>query len=244
MDKKTINGLLNLNRDFYDRVWESFDSTRQNYWPGWGRIDYFTNPKPAKKQKILDLGCGNGRFYGFLYKRYPQLNLEYTGIDINRYLLDKAKIKHKQARFILGDVFAKSIFHENKYNLTVGFGLTHHIPGKLFRFEWIKSLGKLLVKDGLLVLSFWMFDTKHSMTPDNNFLKKRYGINMSEMENQDFFLGWSKLPGIFRYCHLFHTAEISEINGEMENSGLRQIMDFSADGVENDHNRYVVWKKS
>jgi len=85
MTEKTRQQLLQINKEFYTRNAKSFSDTRQSYWPGWEKAwegITLINPHPAK---ILDVGCGNGRFLDFLQERHS--NFEYLGIDSSAELI-------------------------------------------------------------------------------------------------------------------------------------------------------------
>lgn len=53
-------------------------------------------------RKILDYGCGKGDFYGFLRDR--DIKVRYTGIDINRNLIEHARRKYPECEFRVSDV--------------------------------------------------------------------------------------------------------------------------------------------
>ncbi len=59
--------------------------------------------KNLRKEKVLELCCGTGRFAGFLSKK----GFKYFGVDFSKNMLEKAKIKnkgHKNIKFKLLDV--------------------------------------------------------------------------------------------------------------------------------------------
>ena len=58
---------------------------------------------PNTVESVLDLGCGNGRFYEFISKHYP--NVKYTGIDTNNGLLSEARKKYGNDKFFNMDIF-------------------------------------------------------------------------------------------------------------------------------------------
>lgn len=59
------------------------------------------------KCSILDVGCGFGDLYGFLIKR--NLNIEYTGVDINPDLTKVAKEIYPDAHFEVKDIEQENI---------------------------------------------------------------------------------------------------------------------------------------
>ncbi len=51
---------------------------------------------------VLDYGCGTGDFYRFLKRR--GINVEYTGVDINKNFIELAKQKYPECRFRVMDI--------------------------------------------------------------------------------------------------------------------------------------------
>jgi SAM-dependent methyltransferase len=60
-----------------------------------------------RDRRILDLGCGIGDFYPFLVEKLGQL--DYTGMDLVREMVDFAAKKHPRARFLCRDLFADAL---------------------------------------------------------------------------------------------------------------------------------------
>ena len=78
-----------LNRDFYLKTQENFNRSRQRPWLGWKKLLPHLTPRlQGLSLKVLDLGCGNGRFGVWLSSRRP---ITYTGLDENSFLLDRAR---------------------------------------------------------------------------------------------------------------------------------------------------------
>ncbi|MDZ4229466.1 MAG: class I SAM-dependent methyltransferase, partial [Patescibacteria group bacterium] len=86
--------LLKLNRRFYLKTQQYFNRSRQSPWPGWQKLLPYLQ---GQTLKVLDLGCGNGRFGIWLASHY---SIDYVGLDENQYLLDRAAATLPRARLI------------------------------------------------------------------------------------------------------------------------------------------------
>jgi SAM-dependent methyltransferase len=75
--------LLDLNRRFYAAIGVEFDRTRQSL--PTGMVDLAQRVQQRAATRILDAGCGNGRFA----KALAQVGaaVEYTGLDADAHLL-------------------------------------------------------------------------------------------------------------------------------------------------------------
>jgi tRNA (uracil-5-)-methyltransferase TRM9 len=218
-----VKEILEINKNFYSHINEEFSNTRQYPWKGWDLILQELDLK--NNLKILDLGCGNGRFYEQL-KNKLTTKFEYTGVDTDKGLLDIAKSKYNEGQFKLVDIFTDLLTIEDKYDMVLGFGITHHIPEKNFRREWFENISTLLNKDGYLILSFW------------NFLDKKSLIKATELEENDYWLGWNNKE-VKRYCHYYTKEELNDINKLLYSKGLtleKEIEDPT------DLNKYLIYR--
>jgi len=261
MNQKTIKKILNLNTDFYNRVGDDFDLSRQSGWKGWGKVteiirhnfnDKTFNNKSSDKKilGVLDLGCGNGRFYEFLTKEFK--SFAYTGLDNNKKLIETAKNKYGTELFWEADIFSETNMshfiakaESGKFDLIVSFGVTHHIPGKEFRKKWFERISRLVSDEGLLILTFWNYHLdKRFNKAVREIATDKFSITKNDLEDGDHFLGWGKAENAFRYFHKYEPEELKRIDKVFEDAGLRLVETFDSDGKDNHLNLYRIYRKT
>lgn len=79
--------------DYYDKEAEKFHRTRKRHRPEFDVLAAEIKRRFPRKKKlrVLEIGCGSGRLYGFLAKSFTTKEFAYTGVDISRNLIQKAK---------------------------------------------------------------------------------------------------------------------------------------------------------
>jgi tRNA (uracil-5-)-methyltransferase TRM9 len=226
MKPETIESLLALNAAFYQRAARAFSETRRAPWPGWEKLlERFDSPIA-----VLDLGCGNGRFYAELERR--GLVREYLGVDTSPPLLELARASHPKARFVEAD--ATALVAEPRFDLVVAFGLLHHLPSFELREKLVASLRDHLVGGGLACLTFWRFAERE------RFLDRMVPFDDGlEVEPGDYLIEFKEEGA--RYCH--HSSEV-EIGELLAATGMTEIDRYSADGESGDLNLYSVLARS
>lgn len=234
MNTNSIKQLIELNNAFYKQTAPFFNQTRSYNWKGWDELLQATKnllPKPAS---ILDVGCGNGRFAGFLKQGLS--NFDYLGIDNNKQLLEIAQdsFPHAQIKFKLADIF--SYTPEQKYDLITVFGVMHHIPGVEARSKFLERYTQALTEEGILAFSTWNF-------AEEERYQKRFvdpqtaGLENIELGKGDFILDWQKGTHAYRYCHYYTEAEVLAILKELN---LKLISNYRADGKTGKLNSYYL----
>ncbi|MDD3284538.1 MAG: class I SAM-dependent methyltransferase [Patescibacteria group bacterium] len=94
--------------------------------------------------KILDLGCGTGDYI----KTFEKYNIDYTGLDLSDYAIEKLKQKYKSYKFICDDLL--KIEGNSKYDLIFMSEVLEHIENENLFLEKIYTL---LNNNGILILS-------------------------------------------------------------------------------------------
>ena len=102
---------------------------------------------------ILDLGCGSGRLSSQLYQSME--NLDYTGIDIVKKLLEYAKSKAPNYQFLLSQGLRLPI-ESDSLDMICAFSLFTHLP-HAETFIYLHESLRTLKPGGLLVFSFIEF---------------------------------------------------------------------------------------
>ena len=252
MNQKTIQALNQLNQKFYAQVADSFSDSRNSAWEGWIKLTSLIRPLTINHRplKILDLGCGNGRFAEFLSTQFPEAQFEYYGVDNNPKLLSLAQIKLKNLkniRFnfeqldIVQALLANSLTEDLQlmtYDLIVGFGVMHHIPSFELRLKLLQNLSSIQHSPFTIIMTFWQFDQSARMM-SKVVEPTRLGINPQDLEANDYILDWQRGETAYRYCHSFTNQEIEQLS---KLSNLEIIDSFSADGKEN-LNKYMVLQR-
>src|SRR5690606_22973664 len=115
-----------------------FSNTRQNPWKGWEQVAQELRDRDlgvSVPLRVLDLGCGNGRFLKYLTEE-KFLVANYIGVDDSNLLLSEANDlvnKSKEAGEIAsGDILkidlnSKSWGYQIRgtFNVVVSFGVMH-----------------------------------------------------------------------------------------------------------------------
>lgn len=248
MEIKTIEKLNKINQAFYKKTAQDFSDSRAYYWHGWREIiPYLQNILGEKEQlKVLDVGCGNGRFGSFLIDYLPEIEIEYTGTDNNKKLLEIAEEKlsktHLDTKFLNIDIvneLLENTFLTNDsqtYDIIVLFGVLHHIPTHAFRKKVIQTLSKKLAPHGIFVCTLWRF------VDDQNLEKKQVDlekgdIKAEDLDKNDYLISWERETTSFRYCHYTDEQEEQRL---IAASGLELLSSFESDGREGRGNKYLV----
>lgn len=260
MQKGPVKALNQLNQDFYAQISEDFSASRNFSWQGWTEIIKYL---PKKNDlKVLDVACGNGRFVEFLGKKIHG-SFFYLGLDNSKELLKIAQNKFPKQEFQFFDLVKnylinkKIIFNtQEKFDLIVSFGLSHHLPSTKLREKFLQSLKSKLNKNGFIVISNWQFAAEQNRFQKNtlNWKKiiKNSKINLWQkikliflllnLEKNDFLLDWrkgEKVEQAFRYCRHISEKEMIKL---IEKSGLVMVNKFFADGKSQRLNQYFLLK--
>jgi tRNA (uracil-5-)-methyltransferase TRM9 len=233
MNSAAAERLLKLNHDFYNHFGESFSATRQRLQPGVRKI-LETIPDDVS---VLDLGCGNGNFLRELSVHGHIGTL--LGVDISLPLL-------KDAESTLGVDFREvNLAQLSQWSVDSGqwsvitmFATLHHIPSTEIRLDILKTVRKLLKKDGKFILSNWQFLNSEK-------LKSRIqpwdtvGIRVEDLDAGDYLLDWRSGGQGLRYAHHFTADELLGLAGQAE---MRVIDSFLSDGDGGNLGLYQIWQ--
>ena len=220
MKKEIENELLLKVRDDYNKIAGRFSLTRKKAF--WGETDVFV--KYIKEgDRVLDLGCGNGRLYGFLKEK----SIDYTGIDNSEKLTEEAKKEWGESdscRFYVEDIL--DFNDSKKYDVIFMIAVLHHIPGKRLRQEIIEKAERFLKKDGILVITNWNLFQKNYLAHvlKNIFLKI---IFRSRLDFFDALIPWKNFETgkaeARRYVHAFTLRELRNL---VKKSNFKIIENF------------------
>ncbi len=101
--------------------------------------------------RILDLGCGPGRFYELM-----PAACQYIGLDFSRGLLAIARRDYPQASFVYGDMSDEKVWRKlGQFDAIFSFASFHHLLNQLVQIKTLKLCYQHLKDKGLLMIVVW-----------------------------------------------------------------------------------------
>lgn len=196
----------------YNAIAEKFSSARRNVWPEFNFL--FKDVK--KDERVLDLGCGNGRFYENLK------NTNYTGIDNSEKLIEIARRNYRGVDFRIASALDIP-FKENEFDKVFSFAVLHHIP-KEYHNIFVKEIKRVLKDDGILILTVW------------NLKDRKEKLDVKKINEKEILIPWHGAED--HYFYVFELNELKELFKDFKiiSEGEIKIKKFS--------NYYLILKKN
>ena len=199
----------------------------------------------AAPLRVLDVGCGNGRFARALAQAGPAYT--YTGIDADAHLLalaeqQTADLGAMNRGFAAVDLaeegWVQQLAGQELFDVVVCLAVLHHFPGLALRARIVKQLAGLVTAGGVLALSTWQFLTSERLAP-KQIGWAEVGVDAGQVEMGDALLPWNQGAYAVRYVHQLDLAEVQMLASD---AGMQLDASFRADGKEGNLNLYTLWK--
>jgi len=222
--------LERVNRN-YNLIAGDFSRTRSR---PWYEIRFLFSDYLFSGDKVLDLGCGNGRNIVYFKEKLT----DYYGADNSVELIKLARKKHPRKNFRVDNALELSFtgeFFDKVYSIAV----LHQIPSEKLRIKFLREAKRVLKPKGLLVLTVWKL---HRL--DHMFLALKSAftkmIKGSRLDYGDILIPWG--DKIARYYHFFSEKELRKLT---ENAGLKIIGSGVVKSDDNDRqNIYIIAQKN
>jgi SAM-dependent methyltransferase len=206
MDIDSAKIILEKNIKDYDAIAEKYAQVREKNWQEMGFLfdDYI-----RQNDNVLDLGCGNGRFYEDIKSR----GADYWGVDPSEKLIEIAKHNYPEADFLVAQAFDLP-FESDFFDIVYSIAVLHHIPGTDLRQQFLLEARRALKRDGYLMLTVWDLTEKIRKRKFDffNWIWERY------LEKNDYLLPWYGTKDTY-----FHRFDLTELINLFESVGLKII---------------------
>lgn len=199
MDKKYAEYLLEKTRQDYNLIADAFSRTRFFIWEELKPLGQYT----ASDDKVLDLGCGNGR----LLQIFEGQNIEYFGVDNSEKLIGIAKGKYPNYNFQTADALSLP-FPDDFFDKIYSIAVLHHIPSQELRIRFLKEAKRVLKPAGFLILTVWKFHNFKEAYFRTKFTILKL-LSLSKLDFGDIFESWANK--IDRYYHCFAERELNSL---------------------------------
>ncbi|MDD4661839.1 MAG: class I SAM-dependent methyltransferase [Candidatus Pacebacteria bacterium] len=195
----------------YNKIAERFSSARKNTWDEFDFL--FNNIKDG--ERVLDLGCGNGRFYEKLKKT------NYTGIDNSEKLISIAKNNYPDVDFKVASAL-EIPFKEKEFDKVYSLAVLHHLPQD-YHSRFLEEIKRVLKDDGILIITVW------------NLNERKKKEDVKKINDKEILIPWHGVED--HYFYVFDLEELVELFKDFTivEKGEIKIKKFS--------NYYLILKK-
>ncbi len=185
----------------YNNISQEFSASR--VFP-WEELGVFI-PHIKEGDKILDLGCGNGRLIKSLDE--ADKKYDYLGIDFSKNIIEQAKQQFPDRKFQVNDI-SDLDFAANSFDMIFSIATFHHLVSKKERLELLNKINTWLKPGGHLFMTNWnLMQPKYRKYIFKNWRHKRAW--------NDFFIPWQKYSDdnkkLWRYYHSFSIKELEKL---------------------------------
>ena len=191
MNRDYAKYLLDKTRQDYNLIAEDFSRTRGKMWEELKFLEEYI----IDGEKVLDLGCGNGR----LYELFKEKFVDYDGVDSAEKMIEIAKSRYPKIKFQVADALNLP-FPENFFDKVISIAVLHHIPSEEFRLQFLKEVKRALKPEGKVILLVWNLNIWKSLVSRLKNWKLDFG---------DAFVPWGK--EVLRYVHRFSKKELKKL---------------------------------
>ncbi|MFA6918668.1 MAG: class I SAM-dependent methyltransferase [Patescibacteria group bacterium] len=200
-----VNKILRETHDIYNTIAGDFSVTRAKWWHILDELRGFVQDG----DRVLDLGCGNGR----LAELFLDKNVSYLGVDSSEELIKIAREKFankKNIKFEVGDIIKLDVTASQSFNLVFMLAVLHHIPTKELRLKILADIYKLLKPGGTLVMSNWNIFGIKKYRP--MIVDYKYKLSQGVWSFKDVFIPWKPIGAESRrYVHSFAKGEMKNL---------------------------------
>ena len=176
----------------YDDFAKTFSCSRVNH--PWPEIDYsIAKAKEMGAVRILDIGCGNGRFLEEGQKQWFS-PAYYLGIDNSERMIEWAKLLYPEYRFEVRDM-RNLEWVDGDFDIILLIASFHHLETVIERMTVLDSLQCLLAPHGIIFMTNWN-------------LRDQEMYRDSYLGNGDYSI---KIGAYTRYYHGFTVNELDRL---------------------------------
>ena len=199
MKKDLAKKIFRETRKDYNVISDQFSRAREKIWE---EMKFLADDYLIEGEKVLDLGCGNGRFYELLNKG------DYIGVDSSEELIKIARKRYPKVKFQVADALNLP-FPDNYFDKVYAIAVFHHIPSKELREKFLSEIKRVLKPEGFMIITVWNLWQKERTKKIifksliDKFLK-RTGLDF-----KDILMRWEGKEGF--YFHAFTKGELKQL---------------------------------
>lgn len=239
MNSDYAKNILRQTAKTYDNIAQSFSVTRQ-----WRQkeIEDLIVSRIGANGRVLDIGCGNGRFCGLVQK----IGAKYTGLDSSKELIKIARGRCPGTNFEIGEA-TDMPFPAETFGAAIAIAVLHHIPSKDLRIKFFYEAHRVMKAGGIFIATAWDLRPQQ-MVVAGEWKRLRYyakeqaaiAFRLSKLDFGDFFIPWQNKQR--RYVRALTVDEMRDlavsVGFKIIDSGILKCQNSK------EQNLYIVCQKA
>lgn len=130
--------------------------TRRRDWPEFAHIATYINWIESDYLTILEVGCGDGRLYGYLNEHCPTKVFRYTWVDVSQWLIDLATEHYPDATRVCDEMNQYlELIPQQSCDVLIGIASVQHLPTREQQALFFHEAYRVLNYDGSLIMTNW-----------------------------------------------------------------------------------------
>lgn len=207
----SVNNLVKLNRNTYNKIASLFHATRQYLWDDILIFKKYLHNDTA----ILDIGCGTGRLYQLLQEFQA---IDYAGLDQSEEQIKIAKKDFPNNNYIISEMTNLPL-GDNKFDIVFCVATLHHLPNVENRKKTLLEIKRVLKLSGYLLMTNWNMD---SASAGKNIAKGRW-----QSDNRGgFFVPWLSSRGKKVGERYYYGFGLDELRSLLTDTGFEVLENF------------------
>lgn len=195
--------LIEKTKEDFDKIAESFSESRKELWPELEELKKYIKDG----ERVLDLGCGNGRLFPAFGGSAAGGEIKYIGVDASRKLIEKAREKYGNY-FKTADILSLP-FSDNYFDSIWSIAVFHHIPSRQFRLKTLEEIRRILKRNGKIIMTCWNLYQPSYLKLLLKFTLIKLFLG-SKLDFKDILVPW-KETGVERYYRAFTKKELKKL---------------------------------
>lgn len=171
----------------YNQIAPYFAETRKKL--QWDAVFADLIKQIPQNARVLDLGCGSGRFYRIL-QEHGRTDVHYEGLDSSTELIKIAQKEHPEIQFTTGSM-TELPYPNATCDCAIAIASLHHIPEALQKTVMQECL-RILKDNGLCMVTVWHLKNQKEKEQRIPWKKgvhaERYYYNFSANELKNLML--------------------------------------------------------
>ncbi len=200
---------------FYTQSAHKRHHTRRRDWPEFEHIANYINTIDLDHLTILEVGCGDGRLYGYLVEHCPTKVFRYTWVDISQWLIDLAQSNYPDTTRVCDEMNSYlELVPQQSCDVVIGIASIQHLPTRRDQSLFFHEAYRVLNYDGSLIM------TNRSLS--HWFIRRYWRPLMTSVAKSIVTLWWSDWRDVMvpftddkqtshRFYHIFSKRRLTNL---------------------------------